>query len=73
MVDATASHELITFIDVASGFNQIKMYPPNQYKTAFITNQGIDCYIDMPFRLRNVGATYQRLVNAMFKDLIGDT
>ena len=27
----------------------------------------------MPFGLKNVGATYQRLVNAMFKDLIGKT
>ena len=25
----------------------------------------------MPFDLKNVGATYQRLVNMMFKDLIG--
>jgi len=27
----------------------------------------------MPFGLRNVGATYQRLVNMMFKDHLGDT
>ena len=27
----------------------------------------------MPFGLRNARSTYQRLVNAMFKDLIGDT
>ena len=25
----------------------------------------------MPFGLKNVGATYQRIVNMMFKDLIG--
>ena len=27
----------------------------------------------MSFGLRNAGATYQHLVNAMFKNLIGDT
>ena len=49
------------------------MYPPDQEKTTFITDKGIYCYTAMPFGLRNAGATYQRLVNAMFKDLIGDT
>ena len=73
MVDATAGHEMLTFMDAASGFNQIKMYPPDQEKTAFITNKGIYCYTAMPFGLRNTGATYQRLVNVMFKDIIGDT
>ena len=27
----------------------------------------------MPFKLNNVGATYQRLVNKMFADMLGDT
>ena len=27
----------------------------------------------MPFELKNVGATYQRLVNEMFKEKIGET
>ena len=27
----------------------------------------------MPFRLKNAGATYQRLVNRIFKDKIGKT
>ena len=31
------------------------------------------CYKVMPFGLKNVGVTYQRLVNAMFKALIDKT
>ncbi|KAJ0885315.1 putative nucleotidyltransferase, Ribonuclease H [Helianthus annuus] len=73
MVDATAGHELLTFMDASSGFQQIQMEPPDQEDTAFMTPTGIYCYIAMPFGLRNAGATYQRLVNMMFKDQIGQT
>ncbi|KAL5544666.1 hypothetical protein UlMin_008450 [Ulmus minor] len=41
--------------------------------TAFLTNQGLYCYKVMPFGLKNAGATYQRLVNKMFKNQIGKT
>ncbi|GKD82666.1 reverse transcriptase domain-containing protein [Tanacetum coccineum] len=40
-------------------------------KTAFITSQGIFYYAKMPFGLRNVGATYQRLVDKAFHKQIG--
>ncbi|KAJ0433317.1 putative nucleotidyltransferase, Ribonuclease H [Helianthus annuus] len=73
MVDATAGHELLTFMDASSGFQQIQMEPSDQEDTAFMTPTGLYCYIAMPFGLRNAGATYQRLVNMMFKDQIGQT
>ena len=37
---------------------------------AFITDRRIDCYKVMPFRLNNVGATFQQMVNKIFKELI---
>ena len=43
----------------------------NQEKASFITNQGLFCYKVMPFDLKNAGATYQRLVNHMFRPQIG--
>ena len=71
LVDSTAGHKLLTFMDAFSGYNQIKMAEKDQEKTAFITSQGLYCYKVMPFRLKNAGATYQRLVNKMFSRQIG--
>ncbi|XP_017227992.1 uncharacterized protein LOC108203528 [Daucus carota subsp. sativus] len=73
MVDSTAGHELLTFLDASSGFNQIQMDPSDAEKTAFVTERGIYCYLAMPFGLRNASATLQRLVNKMFKEQIGKT
>ena len=58
-------------MDAYSRYNQIPMYEPNEEHTSFITDQGLYCYKAMPFDLKNAGTTYQRLVNEMFKDLIG--
>ncbi|KAK0594133.1 hypothetical protein LWI29_002243 [Acer saccharum] len=70
LVDATAGHETLSFMDAYSGYNQIKMHRPDEEKTAFTTDQGY-CYRVMPFGLKNAGATYQRLVNKMFARQIG--
>nr|XP_017228314.1 PREDICTED: uncharacterized protein LOC108203710 [Daucus carota subsp. sativus] len=73
LVDATAGHALLSFTDAYSGYNQIPMHEPDQEHTSFITDRGLYCYIGMPFGLINAGATYQRLVNIMFKEQIGKT
>ena len=73
IVDATAGHELLSFMDAFSGYNQISMDPSDQEKTSFVTAQGTYCYRVMPFGLKNAGATYQRLVNRMFQKQIGTT
>ncbi|XP_059627710.1 uncharacterized protein LOC132270548 [Cornus florida] len=71
LIKGTAGHELFSFMDAYSGYNQISMYTSDREKTAFITDRGLYCYKVMPFGLKNAGATYQRLVNAMFKHQIG--
>ena len=71
IVDATAGHELLSFMDAFSRYNQISMDPDDQENTSFVTGQGTYCYRVMPFRLKNAGATYQRLVNRMFQKQIG--
>ena len=58
MVDATAGHEILSFMDAYSGYNQILMHPADEEHTSFITDRGLYCYKVMPFGLKNVGATY---------------
>ena len=58
LVDSTASHQLLSFMDTFSRYNQIKMDEIEQEKTSFVTSQGLFCYKVMPFGLKNTGATY---------------
>ena len=66
LVDWTMIHQLLSFIDAFSGYNQIRMEETDQEKTSFVTSQGIFCYKVMSFGLKNAGATYQRLMNKMY-------
>jgi hypothetical protein len=38
LVDSTAGHELLSFMDALSGYNQIYMEEADQEKTVFITD-----------------------------------
>ena len=69
-VDSIAQHQLLSFMDTFSGYNQIQMHEDDQEKTFFVTSQGLFCYKVMPFNLKNVDATYQRLMNKMFAQQI---
>ena len=73
IVDSSAGHGMLLFLDAFSGYHQIPMHPPDVEKTAFITPHGLFCYNVMPFGLKNAEATYQRLVTKMFKPLLGKT
>jgi len=66
LVDSTVRHQLLSFMGAFPGYNQIKLTETDQEKTSFVTNQGLFCYKVIPFELKNVGATYQRLMNKMF-------
>ena len=71
LVDSATAHQLLSFMDAFSGYNQIKMDEADQEKTSFITSQWLFCYKVMPCGLKNARATYQRLVNHMFRPQIG--
>ena len=73
IVDTSTGHGMLSFLDAFSDYHQIPMYPPDAEKTSFIIPHGLFCYNVMPFRVKNVGATYQRLVTKMFRPLLGKT
>lgn len=73
LMDSTAGHALLSFMDAFLGYHKIPLCLMDKEKTAFVTDRGLRCYKVMPFGLKNVLASYQRLVNKIFKPLIRKT
>ncbi|RDX84949.1 Retrovirus-related Pol polyprotein from transposon 17.6, partial [Mucuna pruriens] len=71
LVDNVSGYEFLSFMDAYSGYNHIRMHPEDEENIAFITDSGAFCYKVMPFGLKNAGATYQRLMDKVFKEVIG--
>lgn len=71
MVDATSGCELLTLMDAYQGYHQIKMHPKDIAKIAFGVCCGTFGFTSMPFGFKNVGATYQRLMDMVFNKQIG--
>ena len=71
LVDSASGCRMLSFLDAFSRYNQIKMHPRDECKTAFMTELSCYCYTMMPFGLKNVGATYQRLMDRVLAPVIG--
>ncbi|KAL0435165.1 UNVERIFIED_CONTAM: Transposon Ty3-G Gag-Pol polyprotein [Sesamum radiatum] len=67
LVDSTSGCELLSMMDASQGYHQIMLVPEDRKKVSFITSEGTFCYVAMPFGLKNTGATYQRLVDKIFR------
>ena len=72
LVDNSAGYKILSFMDAYSGYNQIPMAVSDKHCTAFMTSSGNYYYNVMPFGLKNAGATYQRMMNKVFHNQIGD-
>ncbi|XP_043693111.1 uncharacterized protein LOC122643562 [Telopea speciosissima] len=70
LVNNTAGHGLLSFMDGFLGYNQISMCLKDRDKTTFTTPWGTFCYKVMPFGLKNAGATYQRAATAILHVMI---
>ena len=71
LVDATAGHPWMSFLDAFQGYHQIPLALEDQEKTAFVTPTGNYHYKVMPFGLKNAGSTYQRMMTRMFELQLG--
>ena len=62
----------LTVLDLFMGYNQIQNSEDAKLKTAFVTEDGHYQYTRMPFGPTNAPATFQRAMNEMFGNLIGN-
>lgn len=58
LLDSVAEHEMYSFLDGFSGYNQVTVAPEDQEKTAFISPWGAYAYRVMPFGLCNAPFTF---------------
>jgi hypothetical protein len=72
IVDSTSGCDLLSFLDVYSGFHQIQMSTEDRKHTAFVTVDGLYCYVVMPYGLKNALPTFVRAMSKTFGDLIRD-
>ena len=73
LIDSTANNKLLSFMDGFSRYNQILINVDDISKTAFRYpgSLGMFEWLVTPFGLKNAGATYQRVMNAIFHDMLG--
>jgi hypothetical protein len=73
LINATAGHKMLSFMDGNAGYNQILMALEDIRKTVFRVSGAVGLfeYLVMSFGLKNTGATYQRAMNYIFHDPIG--
>jgi hypothetical protein len=70
IMDSTSGCDLLCFQDAYSGFHEIPMSREDEKNTAFITVDGLFCYVSMPYGLKNALPTIVCAMHKTFGDLI---
>jgi hypothetical protein len=72
VLNTVVGHEMYSFMDGYSGYNQLKMVKENTKKMSFIFEWGAYAYNVMPFVLCNAPATFQKIITQTFKNYVND-
>jgi hypothetical protein len=59
IVDDAANSEMLSLLDMLSGYHQIRVRRDDEEKTRFITPFGTFCFVRMPQGLKNAGCTFR--------------
>ena len=70
LLDLLVEAIIFSLVDIDTGCNNVRMFKDDIPKAAFITNLGMYEPLVMFFGLTNSPATFQTMMNALFKDLI---
>jgi hypothetical protein len=72
IMDSTSGCDLLSFLDAYSDFHQIWMSREDRKHTAFVTVDGLYCYVVIPYGLKNALPTFVWAMSKTFGDLIQD-
>jgi hypothetical protein len=70
LIDRIGDVELITCVDIRWGYNTVQIVEEDRHKAAFITNRGLFEPTVMFFRLTNSPATFQTMMDTIFREQI---